>query len=778
MQLYLQPVGGYWFVGVVAALLFALLAGVGPRHIELPFGRKLKLKLLRLGAILLLLFALLRPTFQLTRTEPEQASLLLLADRSRSMQVEDSLDNRSRWEAVELVLSEAEDELKSLGDNWTVSRYAFSETLEPLVASTNDPEVGSPQQGGQSTKPTGDQSALGFALQELLEREGGQRLRGVVILSDGAQRAAPPLDVAPQIVARQYAAESIPLYTFAFGQPGGSDRADLAIEELLVSGTVFAGAPLRVSGQLRAEGYANRTAQVQLLWEGESTSATDEALVVGEMQVVDSLKQSIVGADSRTPVSLGHVSVEPGEYKLTLQVTPPEGELVTTNNQASTFVTVREGGIKVLYLIGATKIGGGPGREQKFVRSALAESPDIVLTRRVFDYRRPRQNLTAELQPGSYDVVILSDVDKDALNGDSWRALADMVSRGTGLMMGGGYHSFGPGGFRESPLADVLPVNIGPAERQNFREKLRDDVHIAGPIRMVPSGAVGTAHPIMQLSSQSNLSEWAELPAQDGANRLSRNRLKPNAQVLAETDDEQRHPLLVAGQAGAGRTLAFAGDSTWRWKLQGRGEEFRNFWRQVVLWLAKKDGRPQGQVWIDLANRRVSRGGRIDIEVGGTPEGEAANTAAIDFEVVITNPAGERIPLVTVASDENQRVGAFAATDQAGDYLATVVGSVDGVELSRATARFLVPEQDLELDRPGAEPALLAQLAKISEAAGGEAFAPEELPSLIARLAKEEPNLRTEVLQRITYWDKWPFLLLFAGVIGVEWFLRKRWGLV
>lgn len=764
MQLYLQPVGGYWFVGVVAALLLAMLAYVGPRHVELPFGRKLALKSLRFFAILLLLFALLRPTFQLTQTEPEQASLLVLADRSRSMQVEDSLDNRSRWEAAQLVLGEASDELQSLGDNWTLSAYTFAENVEPV-----DFDEGQLQVNG---KPEGDQSALGFALQELLEREGGQRLRGVLVLSDGAQRATPPIDVVPQIVARQYAAEAIPLYTFGFGQAGGSDRSDLAIDDLLVSGTVFAGAPLRTSGQLRAEGYANRTAQVQLLWENKLPDSGSS-----EMQVVDSTQQSIVGADSRTPLTLSHVPTEPGEYKLTLRATPLEGELITTNNQASTFVTVREGGIKVLYLIGASRIGGGPGVEQKFVRTALAESPDIVVTRRVFDYRRPRENLTAELQPGSYDVVVLSDVDKDAMNGDSWRALATMVRRGTGLMMGGGYHSFGPGGFRESPLANVLPVNIGPAERQNFREPLREDVHMAGPLRMIPAGAIGAAHPIMQIAPGSS-GVWEELPPLDGANRLSRNRLKQNAQVLAETDDTNRHPLLVAGQAGAGRTLAFAGDSTWRWKLKGQGDAFRNFWRQVVLWLAKKDGQPEGQVWIDLATRRVSRGGRIDIEVGATPDADTPADATIDFAVTITNPAGEQLPLVTIASDENRRVGAFAATDQAGDYIAEVVGSVGGTELGRARARFLVPQQDLELDRPGAEPSLLAQLAKLTESAGGQALAPEELPGLIARLAKEQPELKTEVIKRITYWDKWPFLLLFAGVVGIEWFLRKRWGLV
>ena len=51
----------------------------------------------------------------------------------------------------------------------------------------------------------------------------------------------------------------------------------------------------------------------------------------------------------------------------------------------------------------------------------------------------------------------------------------------------GGYHSFGPGGFRETPLADVLPLDIGPAQRQNFGDALRNDVRLPPPVRMRPA---------------------------------------------------------------------------------------------------------------------------------------------------------------------------------------------------------------------------------------------------------------------------------------------------
>ena len=90
----------------------------------------------------------------------------------------------------------------------------------------------------------------------------------------------------------------------------------------------------------------------------------------------------------------------------------------------------------------------------------------------------------------------------------------------------------------------------------------------------------------------------------------------------------------------------------------------------------------------------------------------------------------------------------------------------------------MVPNQDLELDRPAAEPTLMAQLADMTKPAGGAAMAAEELPDLLKRLAAKPPELKEEVIAKVTYWDTWPFFLSFVGLLGGEWYLRKRWGLV
>ena len=774
-EIRLQPVASWPILVAVVAVLVALV-WVRPRFAQLSAGRVAALVGLRLAVVLLTLIALLRPMLVYTKVEPLKASLILLVDRSRSMQVQDSLGDASRWAAMKLLLESSAGDLAKLAKTWEVKAYQFDIGAEKLNVRDGRVEL--------AAAPLGEQSALGAAIEEALEREASGRVLGVLLLSDGAQRAVAPRDLPPQSAARRLAAENIPLYTFTFGKAGGAERADLSISDLVTNETIFSEAPTDVRAAVTAQGYANQPVRVQLLWESADG-----------MNTVDT-QQIDTGVDgSAVPVSLRHTPRSPGEYKVSLRVEPREGELVTTNNEVGTFVTVRAGGINVLYLDGAKRIGGGPGPEQHRVRGALARSPDIAIERRFINYKPMNVELRSQIRDGGFDVFILDDVDAQGLSLASWQALADRVRQGAGLMMVGGYHSFGPGGFADNPLDDVLPIDIGPAQRQQFGEAPRKDVHVAGPLRMRPTEPLGTRHPILQIVSSGNLAAaWAALPPLDGANLIASNELKPNSQVLADSDGPRRHPLLVAGQSGNGRTLAFAGDSTWRWPMYGFGDAHRRFWRQSVLWLAKQDEQTEGRVWIRLAGRRVARGTRVDFNIGAE-NAERAPVESAQFEVKIQTPDGKTIdvrptrgavsPKLPSGESENESRrdsstwgATFRDTNAAGDYRIVVTARDGGNVLGTAEARFLVPQQDLELDRPAAEPTLMAQLADMTKSAGGAAMAAEELPGLLKRLAEKPPELKEEVVAKFTYWDTWPFFLLFVGLLGVEWYLRKRWGLV
>ena len=98
----------------------------------------------------------------------------------------------------------------------------------------------------------------------------------------------------------------------------------------------------------------------------------------------------------------------------------------------------------------------------------------------------------------------------------------------------------------------------------------------------------------------------------------------------------------------------------------------------------------------------------------------------------------------------------------------------DGKALGRDSARFLVYQDDRELENPAADRALLRQVA---ETTGGASIAPEDLAKYVKTLnGKIYTEYTTQTEHRI--WDNWPFFLLFTAVLTLEWWLRKRHGWV
>lgn len=770
----INPVGGLWLVAGVAIGLGLLLL-VGSTGRLQSRGRRAALLGLRALTLLLLLLVMLRPTRVLTETRRLPGSLVILVDSSRSMQVADSLDNRPRWDALREVLGASSDRLAKLAEAWDLRLYRFDETATEVPL-----EAGHAQLPDQ---PEGSQSAMGAAIDDVLQRESRQRIAAVLLLGDGAQRAFAPRDLPPQTAVRRLVTDNIPLYTFTFGKPALGQQADLRVNDLLVSDVVFADTPVNVQGMVGIDGYANQTFKVQLLWELPDSDTPD-----GDMEVVDTREVRAGGRGRQIPITLSHTPQQPGEYKVSLRIESPEGELVTTNNEQSTFVTVLKGGIQVLYLAGATRIGGTTGIEPRFVRGALAAHADIHVDYEVLNYRRPRldyqQRLRRDRQlSGKYDVFLLADVDASALSGASWRRMAELVDQGAGLAMTGGFHSFGPGGFRGTALERVLPIELGRAERQNFGEPPRQDMHLPGPVRMLPVRTGLGIHPIMQVTEdpQSSEAAWRELPPLDGANRLPPRGLKPNSQVIAQSDTSGRArpwPLLVIGAWGGGRTLAFAGDSTWHWQMEGFGQLHHRFWRQVILWLAQKDETKGRHVWLRLDQRRYQRGSRASFSLGAT-NSQGAPVPNATFQIEVTGP-DDFTKSVSPTRRGNALVGNFQETNLPGDYTVTVTAAEsDGSQiLGTARARFTVPDQDMELDQPAAEPTLMASLANLTATAGGQGLAPEEFHTLLKQLESRKKDFEEEIVKKISLWDSWPVLLTLVALLGTEWWLRKRWGLV
>ena len=755
VSLQFDPVGSWAVVGIVTAVLAAVLLAVPPDRSRVSRGRLTALVLLRLAAFLALVACMLRPTFVAETKARQQGTVLVLADASESMTVADGPNGRTRWQEMTGALGSARDTARDLtrSGDFDLSVWRFDRDVTALPPAGDDPFP----LGEWKDAATADETAIGAAIDDCLRATAGRTLAGVVVLSDGAQHAYAPRDVPPQAAARRLAETGTPLWSITFGQQRGAGQGrDAAVVNLAAAEKVYVKNSLEVAGRVRLEGLAGAAA-VKLLAENDA----------GRMEEVARTTVRATTPGGEEPVRLTWTPKSVGERKIALVVEPQEGEVIVANNELSTFVEVVDGGLRVLYLEGALRV------EQRFLRRVLSSSPDMQVDFQWIDSsRRDRWPVDlARTLAADYDVFLVGDLDAAALRAEDLRTILGKVNAGAGIGLLGGFHAFEAGGWASSALGPAVPFEADRLARQPFDGPVREGLHLQGPQRMVPDQRFGNVS-ILRLgtSEQDTRAAWEALPPLEGASRIGR--LTPAAKALAGTADGQ--PLLVAREYGEGRVLAFAADSTWRWVMQGAGEQHRRFWRQLVLWLAKQDDAEQDALWVRLAQRRISPGTPLEFDAGLTkPDGSAVADVTMDGTLVA--PGGQRRP-VRIARQAGGFSGVIADCSEPGDWTLIVKAAKPGDPTPRErAARFTVFRQDLELANPRANPLLMRQLA---EATTGGVRLPEELPAIFAELAARPPAFETREQWSYSPWDKWPMLLLLAGCMCAEWFLRKRWGLV
>jgi uncharacterized membrane protein len=431
----------------------------------------------------------------------------------------------------------------------------------------------------------------------------------------------------------------------------------------------------------------------------------------------------------------------------------------------------------VLYL-------AGPGTvwEQKFLVRALDAAPEIQAKTIVL--RQPVALDPAilpdeELAPGRYDVIILGDVPANFFTPLQLQLMRNAVAKGAGLMMLGGRSSFGAGGWAGTPVGDILPTRVSP-----------NDGQIEPPegegVKAIPNPA-SLENYVVRLGPTPADSQriWSELPPLPGANRLGRP--KPTALILATLG--RGEPLMVAQDLHPGRVLAFGGE-TWPWARLNETTQtaHKKFWRQAVLWLAHKEDAGSEEVKLTLDRRRVAVGQKLDLTITARDaKGEPITDARFEQTIIepVAPPGGGETPKAETVQVFNQGTewrGSYFATGKPGEYRVTTVGTRNGQEIGRASARFLVYQDDRELENPAADFALLRQIMEITGGAQlaktqGQTLTPEGLAAAIRSI---DPDTVTDSVRQkeVRLWDNWPFLLIFTALLTTEWWLRKRHGWV
>ena len=747
MSLQLEPVWSWIFAAGVLIAVLAVIRMAYPRQIRhLPAARRKLLAGLRLSVALLLFLLMLRPSLIIQSQDESGATVYVLLDYSRSMKTEDAAGGATRRQELVALMDKAAPFLKTIAEKTEVRLRNFSDQVTATASA--GPEA------------DGTMTALGRIMELSAEEMGKGRVPAVLLLSDGRQAASGKLDIDPLTIARRYGRLQRPIYSLGFGSTqAASASLDLALQDLDLARDVFQGNVLPIRVRLKSTGAQGQQARVKVSLENRIGLVEGKSGPLEPVPTTDASRPlSIVSITSPTDdqqVTLQIVPEQAGELKLVVEAEPLPGEARQTNNRVETIIRVRRGGIRVACFDIIRS-------EQKWLRK-INDSSRIQLDFhpiRSKEFNDRNQIPDRYFQPGNYDAFILGDVPASAFRPDQILNMARCCNQGAGLMMIGGRQNFGQGGWAQTPLASLLPVELPLVNQQ-----------LTQPQKMLPSRD-GLGHFVMQIAApEQNRSRWDQLPPLSGANALV---LKNNslAQVLAVSADGI--PLLIGQGTGRGRVLAFAGDTTWQWTMQGFEEEHARFWRQIIFWLTRKETDDSQSVWIQANPRDLGTGMPTELSFGAR-DAQGQPLPDISFEVEVTDPTGKVLPLVPQAAS-GMSLAEFKDTLEPGDYWARVRATRAGQMFGNiGVTRFHVIARDPELDDPSAD---FAMLREISHASGGEFLTEQQLLERLKSWANAGlPGLSLKRQERITLWDNWGTLLLIITIMGCEWALRRKSGL-
>ncbi|MBU0985497.1 MAG: hypothetical protein KKA42_16610 [candidate division Zixibacteria bacterium] len=672
---------------------------------------------IRAIAVLVLVAALFEPVISYTRQFERKSRVALLLDRSLSMEREENgLTRRARLDS--LLSTPAFEQLSRQVD---VSTYYFADIL------SSDPE-----------QLSRDRTALGESVQELDRRLLAEPADHWLMFSDGNSNAGRRPAEAVTGLRSPILAVNLAANTGDF---------DVSISEVDVNPVLFVGQPAEVKVRLAWDRAGGQTIEVQLTEEGRTLTST-------RLQVSEE--------GGFGDVTLQYAPTEPGQKLLTIRIPVLQSESIADNNSRTVAVKVLKSRVSVLL------VADRPDYEAGFLRRFLEQSDrfDVTLLAsgsKSGNLRGAFPSRQAELN--RFDLVILYDPDPQRLESRKDVLASYLSDRGGGvwILMGEQFAAAGP----QPWLNELLP----------FWQATRTPVRFLD-VQGVPEES-SLFHPSVRLADdRAGIREvWSELPPFKVL--VPCPEVSPRGVVLAYAGVAgqfgARLPVLGYRRVGPGKVIASAALPYWPWKFAALGYGgdaalYGRFLDGTTTWLTvQEDFDP---VRISPEKEVFSRGEPVRFEGLAFDQGYRPIPNVTGLVQLVSEVTGDTLEADLILRDEGRYQAEF---DQPSPGVYRYTGSFekDGSLLKRREGRIQIETFSLEEFDQRGDPGTLMALAR---GTGGRYATFNQFETALESVTTDRVTETTG--GEIILWGKLWLLLLFVGLLALEWFLRKAFHLI
>jgi len=564
-----------------------------------------------------------------------------------------------------------------------------------------------------------------------LIKEKKERPAAIVLLTDGIiTEGTSPVSLALAL--------DIPVSSVVIGDT--TEKKDVWVGEITTNEVVFLGVTTVVRAFVEHKGFANQSVAVTLLEENQAV-ATQNVVLQG------------VGSSA---VSFSYTPSTAGEKKLTVQVSKLPGEINEANNQKTLFLKVKEEKTTVLLL------SGSPSADYTFIKNSIKQDTTLLIEESImldkvkFNNTTPIATLAARA-----DMIFLINFPSPNVPDI---AIAELVAV-----------------LRKSPkpLFFVLANNTDGSKLNRLTEFLPFTVGSAQPGGTLVQPAINPAEagdPLLNGTAE-GAERWSNLAPVYRPNWQILS--KPGSKVLAYSainGVQQNTPLIVTQKVGSQRSVAILGGDIYRWKLspdKSIEQLFDGFISNTSRWLSV--GLDQKQVSIKPVKKIFARGETVSFEAEVKTESMLPLSDAAVM-VKVRGPEGQSQDILLNAVGSGVYRGEMTV-NRSGDYYFTGSAKQNQKLIGEDAGRFTIADISPETITLTPDRDLLGYLAKQT---AGTIVYPDQIEQLIERLKTLQNRVSEETLIEEEFPLGFnPYLLAILIVfLGLEWFLRKRSGMI
>lgn len=767
---------GVWNFFLIAgglALIFYVYSREGrTRNVRIALG------VVRALVLAMVIGLLNRPVITLGESRREPSVLAVLVDDSISMRVRDASlteggAQKSRLEAaVELMTDDDRKLMRELSRVHELRFFKFDSTAVPLVApSTTRPTeyvdlqatLGAEEAVAlHALQPNGQNTQVTKSIRAALNDLQGQRIAGVVVLTDGRDTPAQSLSN----VLAELADSGAKIYPIVVG----SDKAptNVAIQAVSAQDSAFKGDIVNVRVSVRGSGFSSpQNVAVRL-----KDKRTGAAVLDPTGKPVEEMIH--LEGDSPADAELIFKPTEIGPLDLVVDAEKQPGEVDDLDNTRELQIVVLDSKINVLY------VDGYPRWEYRYIKNEMIRDQTVdiscLLTSAdpsfVQEGDRPIRYFPETIEELlDYDVVVFGDVDPHQFSDAQLQLVSDFVAKrggGFGMVCG---PRFSPLAYRGTPIESILPVNIAKVEpddghpiTQGFSMALTKDGEASSIFRFLPNRAENEK---LRESLPQLFWYCQGVIAKPGVGEVY------SEHPIETGPDGRKAPILVVGRFGAGRTLFSGVDDTWRWRYYTGESVFDTYWIQQFRYLARSKKLGQRRVTMAVARPVYELGEQVHVTMH-VLDPQLLQQLPEQIRVDILDATGKVIRQETLVRQESQpELYSLAySADQIGKFVVRLPVIAAGLETVEVPVEVNVPR--LELAQPQIDRVSINRMA--SETRGQVVDlvkAKEVLPTLIPSAAKVIPIESSQPL-----WDAPLAMVLFVFLITAEWLLRKLYGML